>query len=191
MKAARQSGRIKGTGLVNLVKALRADRERAVAALPPELRHYVESKSRVWPSEWYSEDDLMGLLRTAATLAPDSVIDAWEWLGRQSARIDFAGTYASLVKPGNPAVTLGRYPTIWRLYHDAGVASVEPTGEDRATVEIDHYLTTFDDFCRLMTGHLAELLLIGGAAESEVRTVRVADAEGPARWQARWSLAPG
>ena len=58
----------KGTTLVALVKFLRSQRERALAALPPSLHAYLDE--RIQASSWYPEADLLSLIRVMVAMIP-------------------------------------------------------------------------------------------------------------------------
>ncbi len=177
-------GSIKGIALINTVKALRVHRQAARAVLSPSLRRYL--KARVLVSEWYPDEDFLELLHAMTQVVPDPRMDVWEWAGRFGARADFEDLYSMMVKPGDPLETLRRYPRTWCLYHDSGQVDVTFPEAARAEVEIHHYLTTRVEFCRLQSGHMAEMLLTAGVSGVEVQNTGRATADEPARWRVSW-----
>ncbi len=184
-----QPGNIKGTAVIDLVKALRVRRERSLAMLPEALRHYVIGGQQILSSNWYPDDEFMSLASVLVEIMPDPGIDRWESIGRFGAKRDFNGVYAPLVKRGDPAMTLTFFPAVWQQYHDRGEVKVEISNSGaRAQLEIRQYLTSFDTFCRLQVGHVAELILAAGASDAAVQVVRTSSGETAARFDARWEL---
>jgi hypothetical protein len=177
-------GRIKGTAIVHVVRALRIQRDRIRATLPPHLHSYLDEKVRL--AGWYPEEDGFDLLRIFATVAPPRD-DLWEWLGSQTAARDLVEIYDSMVRRGDPRGTLEQLDALWRLYHDTGRMAVvqEPGGAVR--IELYDFLYGGEDFARLMRGYLAEALRLAGAANPEVTVLHLGDAERPWRWRARWT----
>ena len=176
-------GKIKGMALIPIVKALRSMHSDAVEAVPGELRYFLSEK--IFPSGWYSEDELMVLLQCLVELLPPRP-DIWEWMGAFGAKENFSDIYASAIYPGRPELGLKRYPRIWRLYHDNGRVAVSFPEPGRSTIDISAYLVQRRDFCRLQAGHFQTLLELAGARDVEVQAVQIAAGSRPARWRLRW-----
>ena len=111
-------GRAKGVALIRAVKILRQRRPEALDILDESCHSYLDEE-RIFPSNWYPEDDLMALLRALVTLLPARP-DIWEFIGHDGGTRDFQQIYTAFVRPGHPEFALGRYGNIWRLYHDNG-----------------------------------------------------------------------
>lgn len=178
-------GNVKGTGLVQVVKALRSRREASLEVLPERLHPYLDRQ--VLASSWYPEEDSFALLRALATQRAADGDDVWEALGRASASDDLAGIYSSMVQRGNPWATLQRLPRLWRLYHDSGRLEVGVHGDKAARLELRDFPLADDDYCRLVSGYVAALLALAGAQEVEVRCLEPPAAGRPPRWDVRWS----
>ena len=147
-----------------------------------ELWPYLETQVLV--SGWYPDEDFMALLQAMARLVPEPEgMDVWEWIGRFGAKTDMQDIHALLVKKGDVEETLQRFPRMWGLYHDSGDVHVD-TRAGQARLDIRHPLIAYPEFCRLQTGHLAELITIAGAKAPRVRTVQ----RSPSRLAACWSL---
>lgn len=177
-------GRIKGTGIIHVVKALRIQRDRAQGVLPERLRPYLTEKIRL--AGWYPEEDAVALHVAFAALAPRRD-DFWEWLGAQSASLDLVELYDSMVRRGDPRGTLEQLDALWRLYHDTGRVQVvhEPGGSVR--LELHDFLYGGESFARLMRGYVAEAIRLAGARDPEVTILHLGDAERPWRWRVRWT----
>ena len=176
---------IKGIALINLVKALRAQRDALSTTLPEHLATYLDS--RILVSRWYPQDHFLGLAEILVELLPDSLGDPWEWIGRQGASNDFGDTYSMMIRPGDPLETLQRYPRVWRLYHDAGRLDIAITGNTSARVEVfGTQLVTRPEFCRIQGGHLAGMLDMVGAEGVSIENLRIAEGHDPAAWAVRW-----
>ena len=177
-------GHIKGVGLLTPVKVLRANRERALEVLPRHLHSYLHEKILI--TNWYPDDDFMGLIRALIEVIPDPGTDVWEWIGHYAARGDFVDIYSAMIVRGRPAETLRRYPRTWRLYHDDGVVKVK-VRRNGAKLLISQYLVTLEEFCRLQTGHFVKVLELAEARDVKVRNTRVASGLEPASWDVSWS----
>ena len=77
-------GKVKGSILAKVVKALRAAGEEAREQVPENLRHYLEG--RILSTTWHDEQDYLELISVLAELLPDPGMDVWEFMGRDSAR---------------------------------------------------------------------------------------------------------
>jgi hypothetical protein len=176
--------RTKGTSFVWVVKFLRSHRERALALLPSELHHYLDT--RVLPSTWYPVGDYWGLMRAVVEIAQLGE-NHFPQMGQFLARTDLAGVYRSSVRSGDPARTLAAAPALWRNYHDAGELRVEPEPAS-ALVSLDGYPEPSRELCGLLEGYLPELALSSGARD--VRIVKLscrAEGGSDCRWRVSWS----
>ena len=76
--------RIKGIGLLHVVKMLRSMREAALGVVPAPLHHYLSQE--ISRSEWYPFEEYLALLHGLAKLMPPDTGDAWEMFGRLAIR---------------------------------------------------------------------------------------------------------
>lgn len=180
----RAVGKIKGSALLQMVKVLRHYRAESEKVLPSRLHHYLNSKILV--SQWYPDDEFLELLGAFKEVVPPRPGDFWVVAGADGAEANFGGVYAALVRPGDPAKTLQRYPAIWRMHHDSGRAVVRFPGERRAELEILHHLVEDERFCRLESGHVAKILQLAGAQDVNVDYREVATPRRPAIWDVSW-----
>lgn len=174
--------KVKGTGFLHVVKALRVRRDHVEPLLPERLRHYLEQKILV--ASWYPAEDLMGLLRTLVHFVPKGTADAWWWMGEQSARIDLVEVYSAMVQKGNAWATLQRLPRLWRLYHDSGKVEVGMAGSTRAQVILSEFSMAEEDFSHLISGYMREVLRTAGS-EGTVKLLQSGNVKG-ARWLVEW-----
>ncbi|HME68461.1 MAG TPA: DUF2378 family protein [Myxococcota bacterium] len=176
---------IKGTAMLQCVKLLRAQREKAAALLSPELRQYLEKRIAI--SVWYPEEDHLGLLRVVAELVGTGHRDVWEFLGRASARNDLQGIYRNMLRLGDPDGTLRRGPALWQAYHDSGAVSVEWEGENVVRVSLAEYGLRAAEMCGVFGGYYHELLHLSGAREVSVAhtACRLGGAQ-VCQWHTKW-----
>lgn len=174
--------KVKGTGMLHVVKALRVRRNHVEPLLPERLRHYLEEKILV--ASWYPAEDLLDLLRTLVHFVPKGIGNAWWWMGEQGARTDLAEVYAAMVQKGNAWATLQRLPRLWRLYHDGGKVEVGVAGSTRAQVILTEVSFAQEDFGQLVAGYLCQMLRTVGA-EGGVKLLQSGGPKG-ARWLVEW-----
>lgn len=174
--------KVKGTGILHAVKALRVRRDHVEPLLPERLRHYLEEKILV--ASWYPAEDLVDLLRTLVHFVPKGIGNAWWWMGEQSARVDLAEVYSAMVQKGNAWASLQRIPRLWRLYQDSGKVEVGVAGSTRAQVILTDFPLAQDDLCNVISGYLNEMLRVTGA-DGGVKLLQSGGAKG-ARWLVEW-----
>ena len=178
-------GQIKGLALLGAVRLLRSMGDQALPLLPENVHYLLED--RIFPSGWYSADDLMVALESLEKLIPGRP-DLWEWFGAEGAKNDFTKVYSALIRPGRPDLLLASYPRMWRLYHDHGQATAEEIAPFQWRLEIQSPLVVDGRFCRLQSGHTHALLELSGAEGVSIESLDVADPETgkPATWDIRW-----
>ena len=181
---------VKGMGLVQLVRLARARKRRARALLDEPLHRYLDR--RILPSRWYPEEDYLALIGVVVRLlaeengAGDRASVLAE-LGAGQARQDLEGPYGIMLRRGDPAGTLERLGSLWRLYHDSGRMSAAVQSPGRALVVLEAFPPITGELTAVIGGFVAEALRLAGA-----RDVRVELGDAPrdgARWQLTW--APG
>ncbi|MEM8993160.1 MAG: DUF2378 family protein [Acidobacteriota bacterium] len=177
--------KIKGTGVVSVVRLLRDRRDHVEPILAADLRPYLDQQVLV--ASWYPESDFLGLLRAMAHFTPKSGGDSWLWLGGHCAQVDLVEVYASMVQRGNIWGTLERFPRLWRLYHDSGKADVGMVKAKEARVFVRDFAFADEDFCRFLSGYLDRMLQLAGAQKIEVRAMRLGGVGRAATWNVRWA----
>ena len=114
--------RAKGASLLSAVKWLRGNRDQALAALAPNLHHYLDDRIQV--ASWYPEQDLIELIRALARILPAGGGDVYEQMGRFSARDQLAGVYRHLLEGGDVLSLPRRGLVLWQSQHDSGRLAV-------------------------------------------------------------------
>lgn len=171
----------KGSNFVPAVKYLRVHREEARERLPEDLHGYLEG--RILPGSWYPESELMGLLRTVASMLPEPDPDCWEMIGSEAAESHAQGPLEGLVLRG-PEKVLEALGPVWSLFHDTGTLEVELEGGSRASVGLRDFSLGMPEHAPMMRGYFNRILELAGAAEVDVRIVDSDDSG--ARWALRW-----
>src|SRR5262245_56408429 len=148
--------RIKGTGMLQVVKALRSLRGAALTALPEHLRHYLDE--RISTTEMYPDADWLELTRALVKLMPPDTPEVWEMLGRVSADHDFSSVYRGMVlRRASLPEALAGLRNVFHFYVDTG--RLEVLADDaRGQVEMHEYALVSDEFCRFVRGFASEYL---------------------------------
>jgi hypothetical protein len=176
--------KVKGAHVINAVKVLRAQRERALAILPPALHRYLEE--RILPSTWYPFEEHIELLRTVAALIGGA---PWEIMGRGTARMDLSGIYKHHLRNGDAARTLHAMAAMWKSAHDTGELTITVDGERHATARLRGFAPRSVEICGICTGYLMETVFM-----ALNRQPRVVHTECRARggrecvWSVDWSV---
>jgi hypothetical protein len=171
----------KGTVMVGLVKALRKNKERARALLPPELTHYLEE--RIVVAKWYPLEDFLALLRVSGKLAPEGAKNVFELQGRAAAREHMAGTYSRLSKTTNRRATF----TLLGSMFDTGETRVLDREPGSAVLEYVAFATPARELCEIFTGYNAERMSMLGFEGTQVRHTQCrVDGAPTCRWQISW-----
>ena len=184
-------GRIKGTAVLSVVKALKVlGKERVAAEAPPAVAHYLDE--RILPSSWYSEDDHLALLRLLGRLIQTSLSeqqeDVFVWMGRNSAQTDMSTVYSSLVSTASPETAFRRGGTLWQAYHDSGSLQITMTGPSKGTAELTDYPGSAPEVCRVLTGWLAGFVQTAGGKDVKVRETRCKHRGAMSCiWEVEWS----
>lgn len=159
-------GHIKGTGIISVVRALRARREAAIETLPAALHHYLDQ--RITISSWYPESEYVVLMTAFLRLYKGVT---WHSAGEIAAREALTGVYRNIVVAGDIGETARRMRVNWRNYHDTGVLSVE-VEPHLVRVRVSEYCLLSSDVCRLNQGYFGALLGLSGSLITESRKVR-------------------
>src|SRR5262245_41932238 len=127
---------IKGTHVLDTVRALRNRREEALEVLPGHLVKYLDN--RILISSWYPEADMVELRKALAKLVRN-VPDVWTFFGANAARAQAEKIYRGMVARGDVAQTLRNMPKYWTLYHNTGRLGTTVLGPTEARFEIFDY----------------------------------------------------
>ena len=175
--------RIKGTQLLGVVKALRAQGGRSAEHAPAHLRRYFEE--RVLAASWYPETDFRDLLLLLGRLAAPGVKGSiWRMIGQLGAERDFKGIYASLIRQGDVPGTLRLFPSAWRQFRDQSQLSCEELGLGTGELALREYPVNCRELAEVNAAYFETALRLAGANSVGV-TVASWDASS-ARWQVRW-----
>jgi hypothetical protein len=178
--------RIKGTATLLVVKSLRAHKAEARKTLSPHLHYYLED--RIIVGGWYPEEDHVDLLRALAKILPMSETEAYELMGRSSAREDLSKIYNNMFVPGDIAGTLKKTAVRWRLYHDTGRILIRNEGPGRGTRDLVGYEAPSPEMCIVMGAWTKEMLLMAGARDAEIVHSRCCCKGDPmCRWETKWT----
>lgn len=181
--AAPSTGKIKGTGIVGIVRGLRAEREAALRVLPLALHHYLEQ--RVAITAWYPEAEFMQLMEALLRVYKRQ---SWESAGAASARDALQGVYRNIVVEGEVEQTARRMRVNWRNYHDTGELTVA-LQPGIVQVTVADYCVVSSDMCRLNQGYFATILELAGAQVSARRKRRCRASGDPlCVWEFPWQL---
>jgi hypothetical protein len=180
---------VKGSNLVEVVKLLRRQRDRARAELAPTLHRYLEE--RVLVTSWYPEADLVAILRVAAKWIGTGSSDAFELMGRVAMRDHLRGVYERLLT-GDPTTLPRRVGALWQSQHDTGRLSFHQTGPGRGHFHLEEFGDPSRELCAIICGYLHEGLVQGQFAEPRIwKAGCVLDGEKLCRWDCSWTEAKG
>jgi uncharacterized protein (TIGR02265 family) len=175
--------RIKGTQLLGVVKALRAQRGRAAELAPAHLRRYFEE--RVLAASWYPETDFRDLLLLLGRMAAPGVKgNVWRLIGQMGAERDFKGIYASLIRPGDVPGTLRLFPSAWRQFRDQSQLGCEELGPGAAQLTLRDYPVNCRELAEVNAAYFETALRLAGGTSVSVTVVSWDDSS--ACWQVRW-----
>jgi hypothetical protein len=178
---------MKGTGIVGIVRGLRAEREAALGLLPAPLHHYLEQ--RVVVTAWYPETDYVQLMNALLRVYKRQT---WESAGAMAAREALQGVYRNIVVAGQVEQTAQRMRVNWRNYHDTGDLTVA-LRPGLVQVTVTDYCLVSSDVCLLNQGYFATILELAGAEVTARRKLRCrAAGDSLCVWEYAWrdSLGP-
>jgi len=171
----------KGTVVIEVVKALRANRERAAAMLPAKLAHYLEE--RIVVASWYPLDEYLTLLRAAGKVIPNRGGQVYEKMGRDAARSHMAGTYSRLKKTTNRTASF----TLLSSMYDTGELKVLEREPGHAVLEFANFAIPARELCDTFTGYQAERMGLMGFEDVKVRHTRCrAEGSPSCLWELSW-----
>jgi uncharacterized protein (TIGR02265 family) len=175
---------IKGSQLLGVVKALRAQGSRARELTPVRLQSYFDA--RILAPTWYPEADFRDLLLVLGrVIAPSIKGNVWRYIGNMGAERDFKGIYAAMIRPGDPEGTLKLFPVGWRQYRDKSELSYEGLGPGAGQLSLRDYAVSCRELTEVNAGYFEAALRLAGALDPKV-SVMAWDASS-AHWHFRWS----
>jgi hypothetical protein len=178
----------KGTALVDLVKIARQEREAYARILPADTLAFLDTQ--VMPGSWYPEVHLRELLiATDHIRGRGDLSHCREVMGPHSAEKDLqGGVYQALLKAGDPARTLQSLPTLWSLYHDTGVLSVDFDEGSGTTLFLEGFGLPSAALCAATEGWMLEAVrLAGGVNAGVVHDACVSRGAGACRFRVSWT----
>ncbi|MCG8588760.1 MAG: DUF2378 family protein [Proteobacteria bacterium] len=181
---------IRGTVVIDLVKILRSQPERARQVLPAHHHELLEPGKRVSQVRWMPLNDCAELMRAAAQLVPTPTgEDVLEAMGGTAANIHLRGeVFSGVLKQGDPLATLERGAMIWSEHQRPGRMHVESQGPTSARLVLEGWDPEQDEFCRSMTGFLRGLLTLAEVRGAEVRMAHChAHGDNQCSWEDKWA----
>lgn len=177
--------KVKGTNVLNTVKALKAVRAQATAKLPERLLHYLDD--RILISSWYPEADELELLRVLGSLWPPKP-SPWPLMGRMTAAHDLATVYRNQLRPDSPLQSLLASSGLWRSYHDTGEMSATPDGATAAVLRLRGYQGASKEMCQILVGYLGEIATqSGGRDVQSVKLDCIFKGKPDCSWRISWT----
>jgi len=178
--------RTKGTALIQLVRFLRSQRERAAEVLPPELQPYLEES--VLASSWYPEAHLIGLLRAAAGLVGGDRDETLREFGRISARHHLEGIYSHLRLQEDPLAFPRRAFALWSAQHDSGRLRLDMKGDGEADLRVEGYAAPSPEMCLVLSGYLTEVFAESALGEPRLEKQACCNrGDDVCAWSVRWA----
>jgi hypothetical protein len=160
--------RVKGTAVLQLVKAAHALGEPARRALGPELQKYLQE--RILVNSWYPEHEYIAVMAAVAGVWPTPKGQTvWELFGRSAAQHDLSTIYKGMLRGGGTLLgALKAARDLFGLYHDTG--RVEISGdEERAYFDLFDYAGVHAGHCQFLDAYLCEHLRMSTGREYIVR----------------------
>src|SRR5262249_8607715 len=152
---------------VQLVRTLRAQRERAVEVLPEDLHHYLDE--RILVGTWYPLDDVFRATRALIDLGGGGD-KGWDRAGTLLARNDLHTVYAHFIQGKNVESALRSIAALWSNYYDTGKehATFSP---GTCTIELEGFALRDAGYCRMIGAYNAELINATGGRVLATRKV--------------------
>ena len=171
----------KGTVVVEAVKSLLAQRERAQEALPERLRHYLDDK--IVLASWYPLEDYIDLLRVMARIGGGGRQNPCEQMGRDAARSHMQGTYSRLNKSADRKAAM----TLASSMYDSGELRVVEREPGRAVMEMVGFALPSREVCETFTGYQSERMILLGFEDTSVKHTRCRALGAPnCFWELTW-----
>jgi hypothetical protein len=177
--------KVKGTGLIEVIRVLRKNRARAMELLPREL-HQQYLETRILAGSWYPETDYAHLLRALGKIIKSS----WERIGAVGAQTDMTGVYGHMVRGRRVEDVVAMIPGVWRNYHDTGreIVTVSPK---QCRIELADFPVIHPDYCKIVGGYNREIIQLAGAVVLDMRKLAcIAKGDKSCIWEYDWAT-PG
>jgi len=159
--------RVKGSMLVLLVKAIRADRSgRLLAAVPAEHREAVGGM--ILPIRWYPFELYQALQDTLVRVLAAGDMEIVRQWGRVTAEDAMTTTYSAVLRQGDPIGTLANYESFFRRFFEGTEFVVQPLGGDRALVRVAGFPPDWQPIYHVIRGWLEKTLELVGARGPQV-----------------------
>ncbi len=172
----------KGTVVVDLVKALRRNKQKAQSLLPARLHHYLDE--RIVIASWYPLEDYVALLKAAGQVLPrDGGGSVYHGMGRTAARAHMQGTYSRFKDKASRQATF----TLLSSMYDTGEMKVTDRAPGRAALEYHGFALPTREVCETFTGYNLERMTLLGFDNPTVHHVSCrANGEHTCRWELEW-----
>ena len=172
----------KGTVVVEVVKTLRRNRERALELLPAKLHHYLQE--RIVVASWYPLDDYLVMLRAVGRImSPKGGMSVFETMGREAARTHMDGTYSRLKNATNRQASF----TLLSSMYDSGELRVLEREPGHAVLEFVGFAQPARELCETFTGYQLERMSIQGFEDVQVKHTRCrGDGQPACIWEVSW-----
>jgi hypothetical protein len=171
----------KGTVVVEAVKMLRNQRDRAHGALPERLRRYLDDK--IVLASWYPLEDYIELLRVLARVGGTGRENPCEQMGRDAARSHMQGTYSRLNKSADRKAAM----TLASSMYDSGELKVVERSSGRAVMEMVGFAQPAREICETFTGYQSERMILLGFEDVAVKHTRCRALGAPnCFWELTW-----
>jgi hypothetical protein len=181
--------RTKGSNVVELVRFLRTQKERASELLPPRLHRYLQERIEV--SKWYPEEDSLALMRVLAgllPLPPGGEQDPFEIMGRFAAQLHLRGVYRHLLEDARVEVLPVRVLALWSSMHDTGKVHVRMSHDGCAEIQLVGYGVKAIEMCKTTSGYIAEIFRFAGAKDVRLRhTACEVHGDDLCAWKVTWT----
>ena len=158
--------RVKGSMLVLLVKAIRADKSgRLLAAVPAEHRPTVQGM--ILSIHWYPFEVYRAIQDALVRVLANGDMEIVRQWGRLTAEETMTKTYSAVLRPGDPLGTLTNYEAFFRRFFDGTDFTVKDLGGGRALVRVAGFEPGWQPIYHIVRGWLERsLALVGCVAPS-------------------------
>ncbi len=155
-------GRVKGTMMLGLVRAIRGDKTRSWdGSLSEEDREVVARQ--ILPSSWYPFDVYRRVFDVVMQAFANNDPEAIRRIGRGYGREIVGSVYKNLVIPGNPMESLKKNKIVFKMLFDFGDVAFEATSDRSGRLEISGFDSSFEGFYYIFAGWNEECLELSGA----------------------------
>jgi len=162
--------RVKGSLLVNWVRAIRADK---AGAYPPllsdEAREVVQR--HIGTASWYPYAAYRSCFDAVVKVVLDGDLAGVRQWGRIYGEQIMLETYGMILDEESPMGVLERYAVTWEFFYDFGQARVEGLGEGQALFSISDFDPDFEALYVLIEGWLERSLELVGSKDLTIETV--------------------